>query len=172
MLEKRLERLTSKFMTSQPGLQSIAILSNISQSKNNQTIKFGQLIEHNKRNTFFKNYAKNEVGRVVPDVFLFFKKLNTRWKQVVCSLVSIDFDSPHLLYSKSKLHNILDYWFKIMFIFHFSEKSLGLVSRPHFVCDFSRKMFLMLHSTNWPNSVESVSDCLYFSRYWAICILK
>ena len=61
-------------MTSQPGLQSIAILSNISQSKNNQTIKFGQLIEHNKRNTFFKNYAKNEVGRVVPDVFLFFKK--------------------------------------------------------------------------------------------------
>ena len=37
-------------------------------------MKFGQVIEHNKRNTFFKNYAKNEVGRVVPDVFLFFKK--------------------------------------------------------------------------------------------------
>ena len=40
-------RLTSKFMTSQPGLQTIAIymLSNISQSKGNQTTKFGQLIE-------------------------------------------------------------------------------------------------------------------------------
>ena len=34
-------------MTSQPGLQTIAIymLSNISQSKGNQTTKFGQLIE-------------------------------------------------------------------------------------------------------------------------------
>ena len=38
--------LISKFMTSQPGLQTIAIhmLSNISQSKGNQAIKFGQLI--------------------------------------------------------------------------------------------------------------------------------
>ena len=37
-------------------------------------MKFGQVIEHNKRNTFFKNYAKNEVRRLVPDFFLFFKK--------------------------------------------------------------------------------------------------
>ena len=37
---------TSKFMTSQPGLKTIAthILSNISQSKVNQIMKFGQLI--------------------------------------------------------------------------------------------------------------------------------
>ena len=43
-------------MTSQPGLQAIAvhILPNISQSKGNQTIKFGQLIEYNKRNNFFQ----------------------------------------------------------------------------------------------------------------------
>ena len=42
-------------MTSQPGLQTIAIhiLPNISQSKDNRTIKLGQLIEHNKRNIFF-----------------------------------------------------------------------------------------------------------------------
>ena len=47
-------RSTSKFMTSQPGLQTIAIgiLSNISQSKGNQTMKYGQLIEYNKRNIF------------------------------------------------------------------------------------------------------------------------
>ena len=46
--------LTSKFMTSQPGLQTIAIhvLPNMSQSKDNQTMKFGQLIEYNKRNIF------------------------------------------------------------------------------------------------------------------------
>ena len=37
-------------MTSQPGLQTIGILlmSNISQSKGKQTMKFGQLIEYNK----------------------------------------------------------------------------------------------------------------------------
>ena len=37
-------------MTSRPGLQTIAIhtLPNISQSKGNQTIKFGKLLEYNK----------------------------------------------------------------------------------------------------------------------------
>ena len=41
-------------MTSQPVLQTVAIevLSNISQSKGNQIMKFGQLIEYNKRNIF------------------------------------------------------------------------------------------------------------------------
>ena len=41
-------------MTSQPGLQTIAILilSNISRSKGNQTTKFGQLLEYNMRNIF------------------------------------------------------------------------------------------------------------------------
>ena len=43
-------------MTSQPGLQTILIhiLSNVSQGKGNQIMKFGQLIEHNKRNIFLK----------------------------------------------------------------------------------------------------------------------
>ena len=82
-------------MMSQSGLQTIPIhiLPNISQSKGNQTMKFGQLIEHNKRIFFFKNYAENEAGWLVPDLFLFFKKLKMRWKQVDCSLVSICFDS-------------------------------------------------------------------------------
>ena len=42
-------------MTSQPGLQTIAmhILPNISQSKGNQTMEFGQLIEYN-RNIFLQ----------------------------------------------------------------------------------------------------------------------
>ena len=35
----------------------------------------------------------------------------------------------------------------------FFEKSLGIVFRPHFVNDFSRKMFLMLDSVNWPNFI-------------------
>ena len=38
-----------------------------------------QLIEYKKRNIFFfKHYAENEAGRLVPNLFLFFKKLNMR----------------------------------------------------------------------------------------------
>ena len=63
-------------MTSQHGLQTIAIhvLSNISQSRGNQTMKVGQLIEYNKRNIFFKNYVENKAGRLVLEFFLFFEK--------------------------------------------------------------------------------------------------
>ena len=50
----RKTRLISKFMTSQPSYQTIAIqiLPNISSSKDNQTIKLGQLIKYNVRKTF------------------------------------------------------------------------------------------------------------------------
>ena len=43
-------------MTSQPGLQTIAvhILPSISQSKGNQKMKFDQFIEYNKRNIFLQ----------------------------------------------------------------------------------------------------------------------
>ena len=37
-------------------------------------MKFGQLIEYNKRIFFFKNYAENEACRLVPEFFLFLKK--------------------------------------------------------------------------------------------------
>ena len=36
-------------------------------------------------------------------------------------------------------------------ILMFLKKGLGLVSPPYFVDDFSRKVFLMLCSINWPN---------------------
>ena len=47
-------------LASQPGLQTIAIdiLLNISQSKEKQTMKFGQLIEYNKRNIFLQKLCK------------------------------------------------------------------------------------------------------------------
>ena len=42
-------------------------------------MKLGQLIEYNKRNIFFKNYAEIEAGRLVPGLFLLFlKKPNMR----------------------------------------------------------------------------------------------
>ena len=45
---------------SQPGLQRIAIhiLTNISQSKSNQTMKFGQSVEYNIRNIFLQKLCE------------------------------------------------------------------------------------------------------------------
>ena len=37
-------------------------------------MKFGQLIEFKKEKFFFKNHAENEAGRLVTDLFLYFKK--------------------------------------------------------------------------------------------------
>ena len=53
--------LISKFMSSEPRKQAIAIqiLSNISRSKGNQALKFGQLIDYNMRNIYLKkSYTK------------------------------------------------------------------------------------------------------------------
>ena len=56
-----------------------------------------------------------------------------------------------------------------MLNFNFPEKNLGLASPPHFVNDFSRKMFRMLLLLT---DQISLSDCLHFLRYWAICVLQ
>ena len=70
-------------MTSQPGLETIAIYIYIYMyiyiycpisHKGNQTMKFGQSIEYNKRNIFLQNYAENQAGKLVADL----KKLNMR----------------------------------------------------------------------------------------------
>ena len=67
-------------MTSEPGLQAIAIhiLPNISQSKGNQAMKFGPLIEHNKRNNFFKKkLCRKQAKRLISSrpLFIFQKSL-------------------------------------------------------------------------------------------------
>ena len=53
-------------MASQPGKQTITIhiLPNVSRTKRNQTMKFGQLTEYNVRNIYFKNHAENDTGRL------------------------------------------------------------------------------------------------------------
>ena len=53
-------RLISKFMTAQPGQQTvtITILPNISRGKGNQAMKFGQVIEDNKRNIFLQKSCR------------------------------------------------------------------------------------------------------------------
>ena len=55
-------------MTSQPGYQTIAIhiLPNISRSKSNQAMKFGQLIEYNIRNICLEKSYTKCAGETIP----------------------------------------------------------------------------------------------------------
>ena len=57
-------------MTSEPGKPTIAIhiLPNISSSKRNQIIKFGQLIDITSKTCFLKNHTQN-VGKTIPRSF-------------------------------------------------------------------------------------------------------
>ena len=55
-------RLISKFVTSQTGQQIITlhVSPNISRSKGNQTMKFGQLIKYNGRNSFHQKSCRKQ----------------------------------------------------------------------------------------------------------------
>ena len=82
-------------MTLKPGKQTITvhILPNISQSKGNKTMKSGQVLEYSKVNIFFKNHIEKEAGRLVPDLFLIWKKAS--YEVTVSGLqLSFNFDSP------------------------------------------------------------------------------
>ena len=72
--EKQLDKkakVNFKIKTSQTGHQiiTIRILSNISRSKGNQSVKFGQLIEHNMRKILFEKSCTNCNGETSPRPF-------------------------------------------------------------------------------------------------------
>ena len=63
-------------------------------------MKFGQLIEYNyiEETYFFKKYAQNEAGELVPDFFLFFEKalFEVKASGLHLIIVSVYFESPLL----------------------------------------------------------------------------
>ena len=72
---------SSKFITSQTGQQIITvhILSNISRSKDNQRMKFGQLIEHNIRNLFLEKLYRKYVEDTSLRPFIANQNWGYRW---------------------------------------------------------------------------------------------
>ena len=70
-----------------------------------------------------------------------------------------------LAYNKNKQYKTLNYWSRGVLNFDFLEKDLGKVSPPHFVYDFSKKMFLILYSVNWPNLISSLPFFLKHGQY-------
>ena len=80
-------------MTSKPGKQTITIyiLSNISRSKSNQIMKFGQLLEHNMKNIFLEKLNTKCGGETTVKPFS---------KKVKIELISGSTYSLFLLYAK------------------------------------------------------------------------
>ena len=64
--------LVSKFMKPETEQQivTIQVLSNISRSKDTQTMKIGQLIEYTMRKNFFRSYTRNMVEKLALDPFI------------------------------------------------------------------------------------------------------
>ena len=63
--------LISHFVTSQPGEETILIhiLPNVSRNNGNQTMKFGQIIEYNKKKIFLKKSYTKYDGKTSPRSF-------------------------------------------------------------------------------------------------------
>ena len=55
----------------------------------------------------------------------------------------------NLTYNENKLYKTLEYWSNNKLNLYFSQKSLEIISPPHFVNNFSIKIFIMLYSINW-----------------------
>ena len=87
---------------------------------------------------------------------------------MVCSVISLYFDSP--LISIQQKQTVKNFTLLIQrYTFDFLDKCLGIVSPAYFVYDFLTKIFLILYlltdQTSWPG-------CLFFLRYWTICVLQ
>ena len=136
-------------------------------------MKFDQLIEYNKINIFLQKLSR-KWGKKTSSrpLFILLKKLNMRWKQVVCSLVSTYFDSLNLSYNRNKLYKLLEtkLWTiypEICSILIFQKRVWDLFLYFILCMIFQEKCFscyILL------NDQISMSDSLYFSRYWTICV--
>ena len=112
-------------------------------------MKFGQFKQYNKRNVFLQKLC-GKWGRKTRPRPLF--------KKMICSFASM---ALNLTYNKNKLYKTLDYWSRDTLNFNFSEKGLGLVSPSKcFSC------YILL------TDQISLSDSLFFSKYWTICVLR
>ena len=127
-------------------------MPNISRSKGNQTMKFGQLIDYNMRNIFLeKSYTKyggktsprsfseklklcislDQYSNVLYSLFLLHAKL--RAIEMYWNKAADHFPLPHLKLFKTKKKN---------------KNSLELVSLHYFLHNFRRKFFL-IYFINW-----------------------
>ena len=111
-------------------------------------------MECNKKNNFLQKLYRKWRKETSSRHFFIFKK-SLKWVQskrpaAYFQYISIAFN---LSWNKIKLYITLGYWSRDMLNFNLLENGAWLVSSPYLVYDFSRKIFLLLHSINWPNFI-------------------
>ena len=125
-------------------------------------MKFGQFIEYNKSNIFLqKSYRKWDGETSSRSLFVF--QRSAAWFPDISIFLK-------LANNGNKLHTNLDYWSRDIFNFDFLEKGLGIVSSPHFVCDFPKKQCFSCYILLTDQIL--LHDCLHLLRYWEICVLQ
>ena len=116
-------------------------------------MKFGQSIECIMRNIFVKYHTQNVVEKLVPELFL----KNENWAYLCIN--SLKFytacfycmaSSELSKYTETKLQTIC---FHLIEFFWKIKRGLELVSLPHFLHNFWRKIFPLLCSINWLNFI-------------------
>ena len=117
-------------------------------------MKFGDLIEHPKRNIFhYKSCRKWDRETSSRPLFVFWRSFvlgKSKWSAAWFRYISI---ALKLACNRDKLFKTLHYWSRDMLNFGFLDKGLRVISPAHFVYDFSIKMFLRLYSINWSNFI-------------------
>ena len=134
-------------------------MTNISHSKGNQAIKFGQLIEYNMRNIFSWKKTQNVVEKLLPDPFL----KNQNWAYLWINSLKFYSVCFYCMPSWRLAYTSYKAFFK-------NKKSYGIrrIFRIRIRRIFAEKCFSCY--TLLPDQI-SLRCCLYFVRYWAICVL-
>ena len=149
-------------MTSQPGTQTIPIhiLTNISRSKTNQAMKFGQLTEYN----FLKNHTKM-LRRNYSQTFFKIIKVEHIYRSTVWSFIQFIFIvCQYEGYQNILKLNCSPLTFTSYKAFSKNKRGCGTsLSASIFCMIFEEKYFscyILL------TDQMSLSGCLYFVRYW------
>ena len=165
-------RLNSKFMTSQNGKQTIAIciLPNILRSKDNQVMKFVQLVEYNLRNIFLEKSYKKCGGKTISRLFSkknwAYRWINSRNFYTVCFYCIPNWGLwKHI---ESKLQITCFHLIQIFFIFLKKKVVWNYLPASFSVCFLNKTCFCYYILLT---GHISLSGCLHFVRYWAICLL-
>ena len=147
------------------------ILVNISRSKGNQTMIFCQLVDHSKINDFLqKNHAENEAGRLVSNLFFFFKKALYEVKAGSLQLSFNIFQQPltwhtiKIIYMKLQTIDS-----KICTVLIFQKRFWEWLLH-HILCFIFQEKCLSYYILL--TDKISLLDGLFVLRYSAICVLQ
>ena len=135
------------------------ILHNISRSNGNQTMKSGQLVEHEKQN-------------VVQKLFPVFFLKNQNWAYLWINSLKFYAVCFYCMQSWGLSYRPLAFPSNKVLLKK-RERDLELVSQPHFLHDFWRKTSL-LYSIYWPNFIVWLFElreilgniCTLLTRLW------